>query len=107
MKWPTVKLIPPGKRGKLSQEVQRPRFLLVLAVLLLVGDWLGNNIVFEPPAKWLGDILLRTRDKVVGRFTRIVRIDAEDHETILGGQTPVNGPALIYAVCSLAASKPR
>jgi hypothetical protein len=81
-------------------------FVGVLVVLLLAGEWLGRNFLFEPPAKWLGDYLLRQRDRVEARVTRIVRIDETDQKQILGGQTPVNGIALVSAVCALIKSSP-
>lgn len=103
--WPRIR-IPPHRREPFRNEIRRPRFLIVLAILLFTGDWLGENIVFEPPAKWLGDILLRTRDAQIPRYTRLVQIDETDREKVLLGKTPVDGPALVRAVCGLAASKP-
>jgi hypothetical protein len=99
--------IPPDRRDKpFRDEIRRPGFLAALAILLFTGDWLGNNIVFESPAKWLGDILLRTRGVQVPRYTRLVQIGETDREKVLLGKTPVDGPALFRALCGLAASKP-
>src|SRR5258708_2149874 len=98
-------LLPKRVRGSFRATVRRPAFLIVLVILLLVGDWLGRNFLFEPPAKWLGDYLLRQRDRSQARVTRIVRIDEEDQK-ILGGQVPVDGLALVNAVCDLIKSSP-
>lgn len=99
--------IPSDRRGhKLREEIRRPSFLIVLAVLLLFGDWLGKNVVFDPPSQWFGDILLRTRKSEVPRYTRYIRIDDTDREEALFGKTPVDGPALLRAVCAIAASQP-
>jgi hypothetical protein len=99
-------LLPRKLRGSFLKAVTRPAFLIVLLVLLVTGDWLGKNILFEPPARWFGDYLLRQRDRVPARFTRIVRIDEEDEKRILGGRSPIDGVALVNAVCALVRSAP-
>ena len=109
MSWSNLKQriwIPPEGRPPFRGEIGRSRFVIVLAILLITGDWLGKNIVFDPPSKWLGDILLRTREVQVPRYTRLVQIDAADREKVLLGKTPLDGRALFRAVCGLAASKP-
>ena len=92
-------LIPAKLRQRFLRTIKRPSFLAVLVILLLAGDWLGNTVVFEPPAKWLGDILLRTRDAEQARITRIVRIEAGDRDKVLGA-------AIVNAVSTLMKSSP-
>jgi len=99
-------LLPKGLRGSFWVSVRSPQFVIVVVFLLLAGDWLGRNFLFEPPTRWLGDYLLRQRDRVQARFTRIVRIDEEDQKQILGGRVPINGIALVNAVCALVRSSP-
>jgi hypothetical protein len=106
-------LLPKKLRGSFVLRPATPKdwrdlvaFLVVLTLLLLTGDWLGKNFIFEPPARWLGDYLLRQRDRVQPRVTRIVRIDEEDQDQVLGGQTPVNGISLVNGVCTLLKSSP-
>ena len=43
--------IPPDRRKPFRDEIRRSSFVIVLIILLLTGDWLGKNIVFDPPAK--------------------------------------------------------
>src|SRR5258707_526877 len=99
-------LLPKKLRGSFRDAVLRRGFLIIFVILLLVGDWLGRNFLFEPPARWLGDYLLRLRDKAPARVTRIVRIDADDQKNVLGGQSPINGTALVNAVCAIVKSSP-
>ena len=40
------------------------------------------------------------------QFTRIVRIDEDDHDHIFGGKSPLDGVAIVNAVCSLASRGP-
>jgi hypothetical protein len=99
-------LLPERLRGPFWRAVVRPQFLIVFAILLLAGDLAGRNFLFEPPATWFGDFLLRQRDRVQARVTRLVRVDEDDQKKILGGQLPVNGLALANAVCALVKSGP-
>jgi len=99
-------LLPRELRGSFLLAVLRPAFLLTFCVLLLTGDWLGKNFLFEPPVRWLGDYLLRQRNRLQAQVTRIVRIDDIDRRQVLGGQSPVNGIALVNAVCKLEKSSP-
>lgn len=99
-------LLPEQLRGPFWRAVRSPQFLLVFALLLLAGDWLGRNFLFEPPSRWFGDYLLRLRDRVPAAKVRLVRIEEDDQQRILGGQSPVNGIALVNAVCALVSSAP-
>jgi hypothetical protein len=102
--WPRF-LLPQQLRKPFLHELCRPSFVIVFVALLFTGNWLGNNVVFEPPAKWFGDFLLRTREKKVAAVTRIVRIDPRDQDCVLGG-VATSGIALIGAVKAIAASSP-
>jgi CHASE2 domain len=99
-------LLPEKLRGSFRRALLSPQFLLVFALLLFAGDWLGKNFLFEPPSRWFGDYLLRLRDRVPAARVRLVRIEEEDQRRILGGQSPVNGVALVNAVCALVRSAP-
>lgn len=99
-------LLPRSVRGSFWAGIGRLRFLVVLLALLLFGDWLGKNFLFEPPSRWLGDILLRTRPVRQERFTRLIRIEAQDQQQVLGDSVNARGLALVSAVCSLARHAP-
>jgi CHASE2 domain len=84
----------------------RLQFLVTVGLLMFASSWLGHNLMVEPFSKWYHDFELRRLTKVQERFTRIVQIDEDDHDHIFGGKLPLDGGALVNAVCSVSSRGP-
>ena len=99
-------LISAPLRGPLWPSLLSPGFLFVFLAMLLAGNWISKTALFEPSARWFGDLLLRTSPKEQARLTRVVRIETADLDCVFGGSRAA-GPALIKAVKALADSNPK
>jgi hypothetical protein len=73
----------------------------VLLALIPLSDWLGKTVMLDPAAKWYLDWLLRQRDRRQEHFTRIIRIDTEDHKKVFDARSPLPSVALRQSVCAL------